>query len=369
MPIVTVTTWPNQTEKQCKTLIEALTGTVQHVTGCPLDKITVYIHEVPQSHWGEGGALGSDPDFARLSRRTSIDAGREDAGRSPETPASGGERETTATHTTSARYDDGLSILQKIAGVERPAVLDSLAQIAPDLGRYTVEFAYGDLYARHGLTLRQRQLATIAGLVALGYAAPQLRFHVEGALNVGCSRREIVETIIHLCVYAGFPATLNAMTVAGEVFSAHQTAPESEDDRSVDESPAGDRYERGWAALAEIDGEAGEKVIASLQHIAPDLARYIVEFSFGDIYCRSGLDLKTREIVTIAACTAMGTASAQLRVHVHGLLNVGGSQLELVETIIQMAVYAGFPAALNAITVAREALGEREDTHTGRDVR
>jgi 4-oxalocrotonate tautomerase len=70
MPLITVTTWPNQTDEQCQALIEALTNTVQKVTGAPLDKITVYIHEVPQNRWAEGGALGSDPDFPRLSRRT-----------------------------------------------------------------------------------------------------------------------------------------------------------------------------------------------------------------------------------------------------------------------------------------------------------
>lgn len=262
---------------------------------------------------------------------------------------------STPTH---IRYSDGLSILQQVEGAERPSVLDALEQIAPDLARYTVEFAYGDVYARPGLALAERQLATIAALVALGYATPQLRFHVAGALNVGCSRREIVETMIHLCVYAGFPATLNALTVAREVFAEHP-ATDADDELDVSQAVDGDRYERGWAALAEIDGEAGEKVIASLQDIAPDLARYIVEFSFGDVYCRSGLDLRKRELVTIAACTAMGTALPQLKVHVHGLLNVGGTERELVEAIIQMAVYAGFPAALNAIGVAREALAER----------
>jgi 4-carboxymuconolactone decarboxylase len=269
----------------------------------------------------------------------------------------------------SSRYERGLNILQQIAGVEQPTVLDSLADIAPDLGRFTVEFAYGDIYVRSGLTLKQRQFSTIAALSALGYAAPQLKFHINGALNVGCSRREIVETIIHMCVYAGFPATLNALYVGKDVFLERaDTTTEDRVSLLGPPSPADtdNRYARGWAALAEIDGEAGEKVIASLQDIAPDLARYIVEFSFGDIYCRSGLDLKTREIVTVAACTAMGTALPQLRVHVHGLLNVGGTELEVVETIMQMAVYAGFPAALNGIAVAREVFQERQESLHGK---
>lgn len=69
MPIVSVTTWPNQTDEKCRELIEELTSTVHRVTGAPWDKIVVYIHEVPQHRWGEAGVLGSDPDFAERSRR------------------------------------------------------------------------------------------------------------------------------------------------------------------------------------------------------------------------------------------------------------------------------------------------------------
>jgi 4-carboxymuconolactone decarboxylase len=114
------------------------------------------------------------------------------------------------------------------------------------------------------------------------------------------------------------------------------------------------RYERGTRKLAEIDGEGGAAVIASLADIAPDFARYIVEFPFGDIYSRPGLDLRSREVATIAALTAMGNARPQLKVHIQAGLNVGLSQDEIVETIMQMAVYAGFPAALNGLSAARE---------------
>lgn len=120
-----------------------------------------------------------------------------------------------------------------------------------------------------------------------------------------------------------------------------------------------ERYERGLKKLAEIDGEAGKKVIEALKDISPDLARYTIEFPFGDIYSRPGLDLKSREIATVAALTALGTAAPQLKVHLHAALNVGCTQEEIKEIIIQMAVYAGFPAALNAMLLAKEVFAER----------
>ena len=121
-----------------------------------------------------------------------------------------------------------------------------------------------------------------------------------------------------------------------------------------------DRYERGWEKLKEIDGEAGERVIESLKDIAPDLGRYVIEFPFGDVYSRPGLDLKSREIATVAALTALGNAQPQLKVHIHGALNVGCTREEIIELIIQMAVYAGFPAALNAIFAAKDVFEERD---------
>ena len=119
------------------------------------------------------------------------------------------------------------------------------------------------------------------------------------------------------------------------------------------------RYERGWQKLLEIDGNVGEGAIESLKDIAPDLGRYVIEFGFGDIYSRPGLSLNKREIATIAALTALGNAQPQLKVHINAALNVGCSREEIIEVIIQMAVYAGFPAALNAIFVAKEVFAER----------
>ena len=114
------------------------------------------------------------------------------------------------------------------------------------------------------------------------------------------------------------------------------------------------RYERGLAKLQEIDGEAGERVLASLDGIAPDFARYLIEFPFGDIYSRPGLDLKSREIAVVAALTALGNSAPQLKVQIQGAINVGVTRAEVVETIMQMAVYAVFPAALNGLMAAKE---------------
>ena len=114
------------------------------------------------------------------------------------------------------------------------------------------------------------------------------------------------------------------------------------------------RRARGLRALTEITGDSGEGVVESLRGIAPDLAEWIIDFSYGDVMSRPGLDRRSRQFATIAALTALGNAQPQLKVHIEGALNVGCTQQEIIEVILQMAVFAGFPAAINALNVARE---------------
>ena len=122
------------------------------------------------------------------------------------------------------------------------------------------------------------------------------------------------------------------------------------------------RLERGKRALARIDGEAGQNVIAALADIAPDFATYVFEFPFGDIYSRPGLSVRDREIAAIASLAAMGNATPQLKVHIEAGLNVGLTREEITEILMQMAVYAGFPAALNGLFAAKEVFVAKRDS-------
>jgi len=118
------------------------------------------------------------------------------------------------------RYESGLVKLLEIDGVSGKNVMESLKDIAPDLGRYIVEFAFGDIYNREGLNLQERELITIASLLTAGGCEPQLEVHINGALNVGISAEKIIEAFLHCIPYTGFPKVLNAVTVAKKVFAS-----------------------------------------------------------------------------------------------------------------------------------------------------
>lgn len=252
------------------------------------------------------------------------------------------------------RYSRGVSALNALAPASSQAVQEALSDIAPDMGRFILEFAYGDIFTRPGLDPNLRQTATIAALTALGNAAPQLRFHVEAGMSVGLSPQAIVEIIYVTTVFSGFPAGINAINAAREVFTSKGV--EMPFPALVHHKE--ERRERGLAALGMTSKTSGRQVLDSLADIAPDFAAFILDFAYGDVISRDLLTAIQKETAMIAAAAARGTMAPQLAVHIKAALIVGMSREAIVEVLIQMAVYAGFPAAINGLLVAREVFRE-----------
>jgi 4-carboxymuconolactone decarboxylase len=118
------------------------------------------------------------------------------------------------------------------------------------------------------------------------------------------------------------------------------------------------RFDTGVEKFKEINGQSAEASLERLKSLNPDLAKFVMEFSYGGIYSRPELDIKSREIATIAALSALGNAPKQLKVHIGCALNTGVKRQEITEIILQMAVYAGFPAAINAMQTVHEVFDE-----------
>jgi 4-carboxymuconolactone decarboxylase len=135
--------------------------------------------------------------------------------------------------------------------------------------------------------------------------------------------------------------------------------PRSESPRSCrDPATANTRFDRGLAVMQAIDPEQTVRILSGVSDVAPDFAAYLVEYAFGDIGARPGLDLKQREFAAVAALAAMGTAGPQLKARLHGALKLGWTRDELVELLMQISVHAGFPAAINALTLLRDVIQE-----------
>jgi 4-carboxymuconolactone decarboxylase len=111
-----------------------------------------------------------------------------------------------------------------------------------------------------------------------------------------------------------------------------------------------------------VDGDkVTNNLLNAYDEVAPDFARYLVDFAFGEIYAREG-DLKHREIVAIASLATMGGCDPQLETHVHGAFNVGLTEAEIVETVMTLIPYIGFPKALNAMAVVKRVVEKRRNS-------
>lgn len=119
------------------------------------------------------------------------------------------------------------------------------------------------------------------------------------------------------------------------------------------------RYEKGKEVLESIQERPVEEIFKEIDDVAPDLGRFVVEFPYSEIYTRPEVDLKTRELCTVAALTVLGTMP-QLKDHINAALNVGNSKTEIVEIIMQMSAYCGFPKAINGVVAAKEVFDERD---------
>ena len=251
----------------------------------------------------------------------------------------------------------GRKKLLEIDGEAGVRVEETLNAICPDLSRYLIEYSFGEIYAREILDNKTKEQAVVAALTAMGTAAPQLKVHIHAALHVGCTPEEIREVIIQMCGYAGFPATLNALGILMGVLK------ETGKTLSMESVHAGTerRYKRGKEQLSHIAPDQERVLKETFDPINPDITRYVIEFGYGDIYARGILPIRSRQVVTIAALAAKGTAPSRLRFHIGGGFRAGLSEAEIVEIMLLVSIYAGFPAALNGILATREVAEALKD--------
>lgn len=262
----------------------------------------------------------------------------------------------------SERYKRGRNKLQEIDGEAGKNVINSLESISPDLARFIIEYAFGDVYSLKTLDNKSKEIVAVSSLIAQG-ALPQLKLHLNGALNSGCSITEVKEIILQMSVYAGFPRCINAMNTLREVLNERKSKGINDIEGSIIEQETNitERYSKGAEALSHLDSLQVQHLEDSYRDFSPELIRFTIEYAFGDIHSRKGLEKRYRQIATVAALSTLGNASSQLKTHINGALNVGISEDEIKEIMLLMTVYAGFPAAINGTNTLKEVIQERSN--------
>jgi 4-carboxymuconolactone decarboxylase len=273
-----------------------------------------------------------------------------------------GQRNNKSKMKQSERYKAGWEKLKEIDGEAGEKVINGLKDISPDLGTFIIEYAFGDIYTRSGLDLKSKEIAVVAALTAMGTAQPQLKVHINGALNTGSSINEVKEVILQMSVYSGFPSCINAMNALKEVLKERQEhgIKDNVGNPVTTDTSTIDRVQIGEKELSQLDSLQVDRLKKAYDEFSPDLIKFTLEYGYADIFSRDNLDKKYRQIATIAALTALGNAQPQLKFHINAGLNIGLTVENIKEVMLLMTVYAGFPSAINGTNVLREVVNERQ---------
>lgn len=220
----------------------------------------------------------------------------------------------------------------------------------PEMMDILQKFIFGEVFQIGELSLKQREMITCITLATI-QTFPQLKAHAGAALNVGVTPEELREVMYLTAPFIGFPKMLNAVSTVNEVFKERGiTLPLGKQGTVTEEN----RHEKGVAiqdslypggivsAVSGIPGDMGE-----------DVARFLTDYFFGEVYSRGALDLKTRELLGYCVLTAL-EAESQLRSHFHGNMNAGNSPETITAAVIQCLPYIGFPAAIKALRIIKQ---------------
>lgn len=261
----------------------------------------------------------------------------------------------------SDRYKQGWDKLKEIDGEAGEKVINGLKDISPDLGKFIIEYAFGDIYTRDGLDLKSKEIAVVAALTAMGTAQPQLKVHINGALNTGSTINEVKEVILQMSVYSGFPSCINGMNALKDVLKERQQHGIKDSvGKTATENIQTDRLKLGEQELSKLDSLQVDRLKNAYNDFSPELVKLTLEFGYADIFSRNNLDPKYRQIATIAALTALGNAQPQLKFHINAGLNIGLTVENVREIMLLMSVYSGFPSAINGTNILKEVVNERE---------
>lgn len=240
-------------------------------------------------------------------------------------------------------------------GAEIRAQLGLAERAAPDLlpgfSGLIDEVVFGRVWARPGLGLEDRVLATLSALTCT-QRLPQLADFVGAGLHIDMNPRLIQEVMLHCTMYTGFPTALNSLEVVRTVLG-ERGIPQPEE--TLTEADLDDLLLMGRQTMQTLHGERSEGGYAAPDSAASGLYSTAIDFLYGEVWNRPGISVRQRMICSVAAFTATNLESQQ-RKFFPSAMNVGLSRTEILETISQTGPYSGFPQAFNALAVAEDVL-------------
>ena len=220
----------------------------------------------------------------------------------------------------------------------------------PEMMAILQKYIFGEVFTVGELDIKTREMITVTSL-AVQQTLPQLKAHINAALNVGVTPVELREAIYQLAPFIGFPKTLNALGILNEVFKERSIEIPLKSTATVKEE---ERFSKGFEIQNPLYGDEIKLAMEGLpDNMGSDVAKFLTEVCFGDFYTREGLDIKTRELLFISALVTTGN-TVTLKSHIKGSLKAGNSKETITAAIIQCLPYVGFPNTIAALKIMKE---------------
>ena len=226
----------------------------------------------------------------------------------------------------------------------------TLQETDPELIELFDNWAFGDVLQDETLDARTRLMVQLAALIAC-HAVNEYRVMLGGALNIGVTPVEAKEIVYQAVPYAGMARVFDFLHVTNEVLRDRGIALPLKGQSTTNQDT---RSDKGLEVQKQIFGDAIDQMYSKAPKDQLHLQKYLSANCFGDYYTRTGLDLKTRELLTFAMIASLGGCEPQLAGHVAGNLAVGNDRKVLVSTITHLLPYIGYPRTLNAVGIINE---------------
>ena len=220
----------------------------------------------------------------------------------------------------------------------------------PELMKILQNYIFGDIFATGELTFKEREIITVVCLTVI-QCLPQLKAHINAALNIGNTPLEIREAIYTCFSFIGFPRTLNAIDVFNNIMKEKNIVLPLESGKTIEDK---DRYEKGLEIQKPVFGDALDKMLSKVPGKFGDIAaKLTTETYFGDTYTRKFLDVKTRELINVVTLVALGNFGL-LKPHIGAAIKLGNTKEKIASTLLQCAPYVGNANAISAMLVLIE---------------
>lgn len=215
----------------------------------------------------------------------------------------------------------------------------------PEFSDLFDNFAFDEVVSYGTLETKTRMMVILVSLIAQ-QALSEYKIMLDAALNVGVTPVEVKEIVYQSVPYAGIAKAFDFIKAANEVLESRGVELPLEGQSTTD---AGNRFEKGLALSKSVFGETIDKMYEQSPKEQLHIQKFISANCFGDYYTRTGLDIKTRELLTFSMLIALGSCQPQLKAHIQGNINVGNDKELLLSVITQLLPYVGYPRTLNAI--------------------